>query len=279
MPSATTPSPTPVPTPTDPAPAKSWLETLPEAMRGEKSLADIPDVPALAKRFIDTKAMVGADKIVVPGKDAPPEQWNEYWTKLGRPEKPDQYELPKEGLPEGIAFPQEEISDYFNIAHQIGLSKQQAAALYRWQIERVAKSGEGLAESANQERQQSIADLKKEYGTAYDKRMALAQKALVRFGGQEYVDYLNATGEGDNPLNIKAWMMAGMALAGDEILGTGGGTSFGKSPGEAKAEIANRDSDPEKRKAYYDPYHPNHRAEVDIRKALYQAAYPEGQPA
>ena len=48
---------------------QDWRETLPEEMRADPALKDIPDVVTLAKAFRDTKAMVGAS-VRLPAADA-----------------------------------------------------------------------------------------------------------------------------------------------------------------------------------------------------------------
>ena len=48
---------------------QDWRETLPEELRAEPALKDIPDVVTLAKAFRDTKAMVGSS-VRLPAADA-----------------------------------------------------------------------------------------------------------------------------------------------------------------------------------------------------------------
>lgn len=50
------------------ADGQDWRETLPEELKAEPALKDIPDVATLAKAFRDTKAMVGSS-IRLPGDD------------------------------------------------------------------------------------------------------------------------------------------------------------------------------------------------------------------
>ena len=37
--------------------------------------------------------MIGQDKVAVPNKNSTEDQWNEVYSKLGRPETPDKYSL------------------------------------------------------------------------------------------------------------------------------------------------------------------------------------------
>ena len=50
----------------DAAPAVSFLDTLPEDLRGEPSLRNFTDVGALAKSYTHAQRMIGGDKIGKP---------------------------------------------------------------------------------------------------------------------------------------------------------------------------------------------------------------------
>lgn len=57
----------------------------------------IKSVDDVVKGFYHAQKMVGADKIVVPSKNASADEWKNYYVKAGLPEKFDDYkvELPK----------------------------------------------------------------------------------------------------------------------------------------------------------------------------------------
>ena len=57
------------------------LEQIPEEYRGHDSLNDFNDAAALAKSYVETKAMVG-NSIRVPGPDAGEEAYQEYLNKI-----------------------------------------------------------------------------------------------------------------------------------------------------------------------------------------------------
>lgn len=270
------------PTAPDPAAVKAWQEqiaALPEDIRGHASLKDIKDLAGLAKAFVDTKSMVGADKLVIPAKDAPKEQWDAYWTKLGRPESPDKYELAQEGLPQGIDVPPEMLTAYFGKAHELGMSKQQVAGIHRWMLEHLKATETALGESAATEASEAVAALKKEFGSAYEQRLNLARNAVQEFGGDELKGFLEETGLGNDPRLVKAFAKIGQAIGSDEILGLGGRANFGTSPDEAQRKIAEKMRDPAFQKAYMEEYSPGHMEAVAEMHALFKAAYPEPEPA
>jgi hypothetical protein len=106
-----------------------WRSSIPDDIRGEKSLADIKDVGALAKGYVESQKMIGRS-IRIPGKDAEKTDFDAFYgklrevpgvvympdgadeaamgdlyTKLGRPESPDKYQLKRpDNLPEGMVY-------------------------------------------------------------------------------------------------------------------------------------------------------------------------------
>jgi hypothetical protein len=51
--------------------SEGWREHLPEDIRAEPSLANVRDLPGLAKSYVNAQRMIGRDKIVLPKDDSP----------------------------------------------------------------------------------------------------------------------------------------------------------------------------------------------------------------
>lgn len=85
----------------------------------------------LWKQFDNTQTLLGKRPAGIPVKDAPQEEWDKFYASLGRPETPDKYELSDkfEGLPDGTDLT-ESRKMAAELAHKIGLSPQQANALW-----------------------------------------------------------------------------------------------------------------------------------------------------
>ena len=78
----------------------SWRDSLSDDIKGDASLENINDINSLAKGYVHAQRMVGADKIALPGKYATEDDWQQVYTKLGRPDSPENYEL-NYNIPEG----------------------------------------------------------------------------------------------------------------------------------------------------------------------------------
>ena len=73
------PDPTPDPTPValvnaDGTFSENWKESLPEEIRGDKSLDVVTDFNGLVSQHINAQKMLGKDKVVLPGPNATDEE-------------------------------------------------------------------------------------------------------------------------------------------------------------------------------------------------------------
>lgn len=255
--------------------ADDWRSGLSEEVGKDPSLADIKDIDGLAKGYIHAQKMVGADKVVVPTKDATDEERSAFFNSIGRPESAEKYEVPTENMPEGADASPENLTAFFEEAHKIGLTKSQAAALVRWQASQAADVMSGYETEATQQQQEATVSLKKEWGSAFEQNLDLAKAAVKRYGGQELFDHLDETGLGNDPRLIMAFAKIGRAVSDDEIIGGGHGQSFLRSPAEAKIEIQAKMRDGEFMKAYGDRDHPGHKGAIQEMAKLHESAYPE----
>ena len=100
-----TPEPSPEPTP-EPSPTTNWMDQagLSEDMKGHPTIQKFQDVASLAQSYLEAQKLIGADKIVKPGKDATPEQMAEFYNALGRPENVDGYGFAEWSPPDGLPW-------------------------------------------------------------------------------------------------------------------------------------------------------------------------------
>lgn len=71
--------------------ANTFLNSINEDLRNEPSLKDFKDVNGLAKSYINISKMIGRSDI--PNDKSTKEDWNKFYTKLGRPESYDKYNI------------------------------------------------------------------------------------------------------------------------------------------------------------------------------------------
>ncbi len=166
---------------------------------------EIKDVPSLIKVARDKDSMVGkqaeqlAKAIVPPGKDAKPEELQAFREKMGIPAAPDDYDFKApDKLPEDLPYDGERAAAFKAKAHELGLSKTQAAAVHDWAVENAVGDYDAMAK-ANDERlvenaKAETAKLVKLYGPVtgetFRAQAAFADKALMEVGGQDALEAL-----------------------------------------------------------------------------------------
>jgi len=235
---------------------EDWRSNIPEEIRGHKSLQHINDVGALAKSYVHAQSMIGADKVVVPGKSATPDEWNEFYARLGRPESPDAYELPQQ---EGAEVNPDMSNWYKQMAHEIGLNSTQAAKLYESYNQFISNFQESTAVDHEMHVREVETNLRREFGQAFDDRMALGNGVVEQFGASDLMEVELADGTllGDNPDVIR--MMSNIGVFMKERLGEdtleGIKTNGGLTPEQARDKLSEltASSSP-----YWDSRHPEH---------------------
>ena len=177
---------------------KSWRDELPDDLQGIKTLEKFKDVSGLAKSYVETERYFeGAVRI--PDEKASTEEWERYYTKLGRPEQPDGYELEKAELPEGMSYDDNFEKAFLNKAHNAGLNNKQVSELYDW-WNSTSKDMyvEGQVESENTIQRAEI-ELRADWGRQYDEKLAGVQRLVDKYADSADKQYLEESGVGNNP--------------------------------------------------------------------------------
>jgi len=244
----------------------AWRTSLDENLQSDPSLASftggekgedlVPMPKQLAKAFVDTKALVGRDKIPMPKTD---EEWAATFTKLGRPENADGYEI---GLPENTPDKvkpvlAEDEKWFRQAALDANLTAAQAKKLWDGYTGRALKGAEELSSQMKQEMADAETALRAKYGTSFDARMALANRAVEELGGSELVELIAQTGFGRHPKGIEMMMKLGGLLAEERGIDVNTGEPKGSAltiEDKIRANMADN--------AYTDASHPNHKAIV-----------------
>lgn len=262
--------------PPSPPQSGDWKAMIPEDIRDEPSIADFTSIEALAKSYITTKKMVGADKIVIP-KEGDTDGWNAVYARLGRPENPEGYGFtPPEKVPEGLQYDPELDKRVAAIAHKRGLNKAQAAGVRE---DLMALVAEGATQNIEKSRADEVANakaiedgtaaLKAEWGEAFEQR----GKAVYRFAEKQFSPEtfarLEQTGLANDPAFIKDLYKLGTAMQGEKNLI--GDAAAVASPADLDAQIAKYTS--ENKAALMDQNHPMHEVAVRERARLFEKRF------
>lgn len=251
--------------------ARDWKGSLPDELKTHKSLEAIQDVPGLVKSFVNAQELVGKKGIIVPGENATTSDWDAFYNALGRPESADGYEIGKpENLPEGYPYQEELQKGFLAAAHKIGLSKAHAKEMFDWYMGQEAGLYSQIREKVAKEEEALVSGLKKEYGLAFDEKVALGQRAARAFASPEDLKKLEGV-IGSTSLT-KLFVTIGEKMGEDKLAGLGSPAGGALTPQQAKEEIAKIMSD--RQNAYFVADHPDHKTMMEKVAGLYRQAYP-----
>lgn len=240
-----------------------WRSAIPEEIRNEKSIEHFKGVDDLARSYINAQKMIGG-RIPIP-KEGDNDSWNEVWNKLGRPETPDKYNVK---LPEvaGAALAPELQQEFMKLAHSLGLNNKQVQEVLNFEAQRIEKQSEVFGQAM----QEAEMELKKEYGKAYDQKIASAQRAVKSLGDENFAKLMDETGLGNHPAMIKFAAKIGDMLTEDQAVATG--STFGAmTPGEANQRISDLRND----MSFVTRYTAGDAAAKAEMERLHKFAYPE----
>ena len=252
--------------------SSDWLDSIEESLKTEPSLSDIKDVNSLAKSYVHAQKMIGADKIVMPNDKSTEDEWNDFYAKLGRPEK---YEIKQPELREGVDFDPAAAASMEEIMHKAGLSQTQAQSIIDGYWDMIGDQYDSLVEQAQADQEASQEELRKEFGRAFDQKVALAKRAAEEFGGKPFLEWLEKSGQGDNAAIVRMLANAGAQMSESGAMTGEGSQGFALTPNSAKQEIGRLTGDSNFMNQYYDSEEPGHEQAVLKMQELYQFAYPE----
>ena len=220
-----------------PATVPAWMADLDETSVGYiqnknwNSPADVLNAYRGAEKFM--RAPI-AQRAVIPGPDAKPEEWNSFYNQLGRPADPTGYkiEVPAEGgNPEFAKAAAAKM-------HELGLPKGQGEQLAAWFNEQAAAAAAGQTAAKTQTFQQEQQALTQEWGAALQQNTAAAQTAARALALD--ADTISKI---ESALGYKATMNLFAKIGAksgepDFVTGRGGAFSDIPTPAQAKAKIA-----------------------------------------
>ena len=235
----------------------NFKELIPEKYKEEKALQNFTSIDDFVKSYLSAQRLVGANKVAIPNKMATDEDWEEVYSKLGRPAKPEDYKY---------SFSEEEINqdqlkNFNETAHRIGLLPKQAERIIKFYNEMNTQAEVDNQKMFEAKQTEAMTDLKKEFGPTYTKRLDQAKKLATETLGNEMLNNTvlkDGTRLGDSVEVIKAFSMLADKLSEDEII-KGEGTGY-QTASEIEKEISELTEDGS---PYWNKTHPNYAKTVD----------------
>jgi hypothetical protein len=162
--------------------ATTWIDGLPEDVRGEKTLEKFKGEDGLAKL---TQSYIGLEKklgtaVWIPQEGAKPEEVSDFRKKLGIPESPDKYEI-KYKEHEVLKYDENTDKIYKTLAHEIGLTPKQAQRLADFDSDRII----GAFDEMQKGYEKSVTEVKEEWGNDYQVNLDRANNVIRKFADEK----------------------------------------------------------------------------------------------
>jgi len=159
----------------------AWLAQLPTDLKANEAFTGFKTIGDFSQSYLELKGKAAeADgklqsAIFKPSENATPEEILAYRTAIGVPEKPADYEFPKE---DGVEHSPEMLKWARETFHNIGLSKDQAAGVSKAWDTLIGAIETQQAEDAEKTLADVKEKLKTEWGANYDTNYTLSERAF-----------------------------------------------------------------------------------------------------
>lgn len=259
------------------APVANWKDGLDADLRNSPSLATFDGLPALAKSYVETKALVGRQGVILP-KEGDADDLARFHKEVGVPDSADAYTYEGVEAPEGMQLDTALMDGMKGAFHKRGVTPAQANGIIEDYNQLMSERAGGHAEQVDKVKSSCKSALEGKYGGAYDKNCNMAQAALeqrlTKEGASELLDFVDPnTGAtlAYHPGFIDMIVTLAQGMAEDSSLHGHGPRQFALTPEEADRKLGEFNRDPEKQKALYDADHEAHDEAVTERDGLFAA--------
>ncbi|WP_448950599.1 hypothetical protein [Labrys neptuniae] len=220
------------------AESRQWVES-----KGFKALDPLVESARHADRIQSEFNDLKAKALTPPAPDARPEEWQAFYSRLGRPDTAEGYEFRMpQGLPEGFAYDSESAKAYRGWAHEAGLSPRQAQGLHDRFVQYQAGQQGAYVQAIVQRGESAQTELVRAWGDrnseSFRANVQFADRFIHQNGGQALMGELKANGlispDGYvlSPVLAQAMAKAGRALYAEDQFATGGVAGESRSAAE-----------------------------------------------
>ena len=236
-------------------------EWLPEEFKDDAAVNKFKEPVELVKAYKEAQSFIG-QSIRVPTENAGEADVNAFREKLktkvpslvdskdekglarafGVPEKAEEYAIPEEAK-----FTEEETKAFRERATSLGLSKKQADAVLKAELQQRTNAANAIKEN--------LASIEKDWGAGTKERLEKIATVAERFGFDK--EWIAGVRDGKVPLNALNpffKMMNAIGAEGGELGKNNGFTSSKPTPEEAERQLAELSKNP----AFLNPKDPTH---------------------
>lgn len=254
-------------------------QTLPEAYRDNPTFESYKDMDGLLKSHVELNKMLGKPRVDLPQDNWKEEDYDKFYSKLGRPDSPEGY---AEGLetPEGVELDADRVKWASELLHKHGISGKAGKEIIQEYINQQIEADQQAQASQAMSVEEATKELKEAWGDNYDTRLQLVRGVAEKFGGEKFKEALQNPAIGNNTAFLEFLYEVSQEFAEDVATGAPGAPMVSKQA-QARMQIDAMKADESKFRLLTAPMHSlDEREKVMAKnlraqqKDLYDVAYP-----
>lgn len=195
----------------------AWMGQLPKELQTSERLTKFQTIGELGKSYQELEGRLGRS-ILVPDDKSSPEDQEAYLKKLGRPDKPEGYEIVKPKMPEGMDMDASVITSFQETAFKAGMTPKQLQSVVDMLADATRKQYESSVVEAKNKTDRTREGLAKEWGTRFDEQIGYVQKAFKAFASQDIQKTLTNAGLAADPNIVKMFAKIGKSISEDRFV-------------------------------------------------------------
>lgn len=248
------------------APAPFYESFTRQDLKTSPSVQGFKTVEDLAHGYVNLEKRMGIEperRLDLPKDPADVEGWKAVWKRLGAVEKPEDFGLKL--ADDANDADKAMLADFSAEAIKLNMPKDMAAGALKWWTTKVAEAQAAQQQGFEAQRTEGEAQLKKDWGQAFDSRTKEIGRLLAEHGDEALTKDLGGNlGNYPGLARFLGKMLDKMAEPGTAGGGGGDGGAGERAltPAQAAAEARKLESHP----GFRDASHPEHKAVVASRQ-------------
>ena len=164
-----------------------WTQRLPEDVRGDaEGLKKFGNVNDLVRSYVNAERLIGKKGVFIPDEKSTPEQIAEFRKQLDVPEKPEEYAVKPENVPDGMQWNDDLAKPFLEIAHKHNVPKRAMKELTQkfqdMENARMRAGFEMAQAEARRKYEEGQRQLESAWGPSTPKQIELVQRAAAKYG-------------------------------------------------------------------------------------------------
>ena len=185
-------------------------------------------IPDLAKSYIELETKL-TSAVFVPSSEATEEEKERYRKAIGVPEKSEDYALEAVTLPDGATVDEQMQGEYLGVAHEIGLTPQQANAIHKWYMDTIGPQLVEASKIVKTSTEEATRAMQERHAKDPDSQTYM-ERGFAAVGSAELVALYTSSGLGNHPEIVDMHIKIGKLVGDHKFVDGQRGATLESSP-------------------------------------------------